>query len=384
VTASTQLRQGSTHPWDSIFVLRDYELRDDIALADTSRFAEDVWELAPAGHQRHVRALSLPFTAIPAPYRLLAKEVFCAVMAMPLPPGEDRLAVATIQGEFVELKRLFTWLDAERGAPRLAELTGEDLADYAAYLRATFRTSASSARCRSSVRRIWRFRSVLPGDRLPFDPAHVDGWSHPKRQHHGENRTDRLPEQVMGPLIVWATRLVDDFAPDILAMTREWAQLRHNHDAVPKTQGQRRPDLLPALEKLLARHVEEHRPLPGRKGVINYALLRNVLTCSRSTLTKSPSYVRRIEDTANVVSVDNDTYVYTAVTAHLDDQPWLEKISNEYGDQSLPVLARLLQIACYILVSFYSGMRDSEVKHLNRGCLRIERDAEGARLPMEG
>jgi hypothetical protein len=65
------------------------------------------------------------------------------------------------------------------------------------------------------------------------------------------------------------------------------------------------------------------------------------------------------------------------VTAHLDDQSWLDKISNEYGDQSLLVLARLLQIACYILVSFYSGMRDSEVKHLNRGCLRIERDAEG-------
>ena len=37
----------------------------------------------------------------------------------------------------------------------------------------------------------------------------------------------------------------------------------------------------------------------------------------------------------------------------------------------------MLYAACYITIAFLSGMRDSEVKHLRRGCLRVERDSDG-------
>jgi hypothetical protein len=365
------------HRWDDVRVLREYELRDGYDLAETSRFADDVWILTPAVHQQHSRGLTLWFTTMPERYRLLAKEVLCAFMAMPLPAGEERLSIRSIRTQFCELKRLFTWLDERPVPPWLAELTGHDAADYARFVRSKLRNGVSAARSRATVRRIWRFRSVLPSDRLLFDPQHVDGWSQPGSYLRGENRTDRIPEAVLAPLVVWAMRFVDVFAADILAMVSEWAQLRRNDASVPKAQGKKRPDLQSALQELLARHLQEGRPLPGRKGVVNYSFLGKVLTCSRSSLDRTPAYIEQIEAAAKVVGIDEETFFYTPTTAWLDDELWLEKISNEAGHRSLPVLSRLLQTACYILISFLSGMRDSEIKHLNRGCLRIERDANG-------
>jgi hypothetical protein len=95
-------------------------------------------------------------------------------------------------------------------------------------------------------------------------------------------------------------------------------------------------------------------------------------------LRRIPAYAERISAAATIVGIDDSTYFYTPVTAVLDGEPWLGKISHQAGADSLPTLSRLLQAACYILVPYLSGMRDSEVKHLKRGCLRIERDAEGA------
>jgi hypothetical protein len=183
------------HPWDDIRVLREYQLRDGYELAKTSRFADDVWVLTPAGHQHHSRELTVLFAKFPERYRLLAKEVLCAFMAMPLPDGEERLGISSVRGQVTQLKRLLTWLDDRPGRPDLAQLTGRDAADYARDVRRQLRSEMSAATARTTVRRIWRFRGVLPGDRLLFDPQHVDGWSQPDRYRRGENRTDRIPER---------------------------------------------------------------------------------------------------------------------------------------------------------------------------------------------
>ena len=374
---TTPLSEPDQHPWDDVFVLREFALRDGYTLEQTSRFRDDTWRLGPARQQMHQRALILSFTTIGRRYRILAKELFCVYLAMPLPPGVDRRDVTSIRGEFSVIKRFLTWLDEQHGGPDLAALTGADVTAYNQYLRAEFRSTQAAQRTRSAVSRIWRFRNSLPGDRLLFDPGNVTGWPTFTRQRRGENRTDRLPEQVMGPLIVWATRFVDVFAPDIVATAAEWTQLRHNFATTPNPQRARRADLLPALEKLLVRHVETRRPLPGRRGRVNLSFLANTLMATRVSFVRTPAYVQAIAAAAATVGIDDETYFYTPIRAELDGTPWLERISNERGDRSLTVLSRMLQLACYILIAFYSGMRDSEVKHLRRGGLRIERDPEG-------
>src|SRR5262249_44916115 len=46
-----------------------------------------------------------------------------------------------------------------------------------------------------------------------------------------------------------------------------------------------------------------------------------------------------------------------------------------YGD--IERLTRMLQTACYIVIAYLSGMRDSEIKHMRRGCVSIWRDETG-------
>lgn len=79
------------------------------------------------------------------------------------------------------------------------------------------------------------------------------------RRQRGENRHERLPEQVMGPLIVWATRFVDVFAPDILAAAAQWSR-RRDTDAAPPPSGPRGPELASALE-----HLQTVLVLPTRR-----------------------------------------------------------------------------------------------------------------------
>src|SRR6185312_8115469 len=57
----------------------------------------------------------------------------------------------------------------------------------------------------------------------------------------------------------------------------------------------------------------------------------------------------------------------------LDSAPWLPG----FDYYRMPELSRLLQAACYVVIAYLSGMRDSEIKHLQRGCISHKRDNDG-------
>ena len=58
------------------FVLDGHELRDGIDLADTSRFGDDIWQLAPINHQDHLSRNILNFPSLPEQFRAVTKELF--------------------------------------------------------------------------------------------------------------------------------------------------------------------------------------------------------------------------------------------------------------------------------------------------------------------
>ncbi len=77
--------------------------------------------------------------------------------------------------------------------------------------------------------------------------------------------------------------------------------------------------------------------------------------------------------------VDTGTYLDTRPAFLLDERPWLERIAySTRGHDSLGTLARMLQTGCYILIAYLTGMRDSEIKHLTRGCVTTGRDSTGS------
>ncbi|HUY45907.1 MAG TPA: hypothetical protein VMV92_09305 [Streptosporangiaceae bacterium] len=85
-----------------------------------------------------------------------------------------------------------------------------------------------------------------------------------------------------------------------------------------------------------------------------------------------------IVEAAAIVGLTPQTVGDRPVCGRLDGEPWIGAILADHTERdSLAALARLLQDACYLVLSFLSGARDSEIKHLKRGGLTTECDADG-------
>jgi hypothetical protein len=299
-------------------VLRGRELRNGTVLEHTSRFADDRWALTPAIIQRHERSLVLDFTVLPAEYRTVARELFYGLLSGPLPPGLPRVSITTVRKNFTAVRYFLRWVAGRpAGDPpcpaALARLRPADLDDFHRHLLATTRTRGLRAHHRASVRLFWHYRSTL-SDPLGFDPVCLDAWGEPNHSARGENRTARIPEPVMGPLLAWALQFTDDFASDILAAAAEALALHNTQLNVP---GRRlRPGV---LEEFLAACEREHRPLPGFRGQINATFLARKLGCYPSTLCRSPLLAAAAARTG----VDTGTYLDTRPSFRLDGRLWL-------------------------------------------------------------
>ena len=362
------------HPWHDRPVLAGRPLRPGRRLEDTARFGQDVWDLTPAIFQKHMRALVLTFTPIPPAYRTPVKELCLVMLSGDLPPNEARPKIASICRHLVDLKRFTQWLGTrpERPGRLLRELTTDDLAAYADHLTAVLASAASREVSEVAVRLLWRFRTMLPTDRLALDPLDADGWGNSKRRQ-AENTTPRIPEHVMGPLLGWCLRFIDDFAPDIIAARAHW----YEHRNTPRRTRLARTAVQSQLRATLDRYQNSGWPLPGHAGRVNYTALAAEIGCTPQAL-QLPANKERVDAAAARNGITSSPPLPIAITAKLDGQPWLPYIGRSTSDPRGAVpLAILLQTACYITIAYLSGMRDSELKHLRRNCVRVHRDSTG-------
>jgi integrase len=282
---------------------------------------------------------------------------------------------------FTEHIRFLTWLDKQQApgvsAPTLAAMTAQDVLRYRDYIKATF-PNQHNARvfARAVVRHFWRWRNQIVVDRLSFDPGHVEGWNEKQQsRHHRENATERIPEQVFGPVLAWSLRFVDLFAPDIIAADRAWRERRDRaRNATADSRGPGRT-VRADLQRWLDDQVTRGRPLPGWRGQPNVYFIANTIGWNHSTVQKH----RELLDSAiDVVGLLPHTVLDLPVHAQLDGQQWIDGFATDHNHpESTACLARHLQAACYITIAYLSGMRDCEVKHLRRGSLRIDRDENG-------
>ncbi|QTI90625.1 hypothetical protein [Streptomyces sp. AgN23] len=349
------------------FVLNGCRLQPESRLEETSRFSDDVWNLGPALLKKHERRFILDFRLIPATHRQVGKELCYAMLSGPVPAGETRPAVATIRTAFTEHVRFLRW--AAGRAPRLDALGGADLEDYQRYLIQSLPLVGARQSARAGARKFWLWRNCLPCGALRFDPAHIDGWGE-TTTHRQENTTARIPEDVLGPLFVWSMRFIDDFSADVLAADRAWRTPPPPH-AKPPAYGQVYGLLRAWLDELIA----SGRPLPGWRGKPSLTAIAHAVGCSRISLAR---HQHMIDEAVAVIGIRPQTVSDQPTFGRLDDRPWIEAVLADFAERdSLAVLARHLQDACYVVLAFLSGARDSEIKHLKRGSLIIERDADG-------
>lgn len=366
-------------PGDADHVLANRPLRSGVTLASTSRFGDDVWGLEPAILQKHVKALKLNFPAIPERYRLDAKQLCYAVLAGPLPPGERRLGIATVRSMFVCIKTFLKWLDTlppadgRRAQPRIGELTASDLEAYERYIVEYFRNPGMRENARRGVSMFWRRYRTGLSDPVRINPRHVEGFGRVGSRPR-ENATDRVPEPVLAPLIVWALRFVDDFSADILSAADKWSDYRRTADRNGRYG--RNSGATEAIVAYVNSQLEQGKPLPGFRGAANWRFIAAMLGVSRKSLER-PQNGALLDEAVARVGITEYTWLATTVTGTLGGAPWVSGIAVRHPYQSLQKLTRLLQLSCYVLIAYFSGMRDSEIKHLHRGCLIAQQDADG-------
>jgi hypothetical protein len=348
-------------PDDNDFVLAGRPLRTGVTLASTARFGDDVWRLEPAILQKHVKSLALNFPAIPDRYQRDAKQLCYAVLAGPLPPGEKRLNITTVRSIFVNIKLFLKWLDARPAVenrpprPRLGDLRTADYEDYERYIRRYFRGAGGRENARRGVHMFWRYRSGL-SDPPRVNPRDAEGFGRVAARSR-ENATDRIPEAVLAPLIAWSMRFADDFATDVLAADSRWRdyhrELKRN-DRLGRNSG-----VIEDITTYLDAHIASGQPLPGYRGTPNWRFIGSLLGVSRKSLER-PNIKAMFDTAVAEVGATEHTCFPLTVTGTIDGADWISGIAIRHPHQSLQQLARLLQVSCYILIAFFSGMRDSE------------------------
>ncbi|GAA1956694.1 hypothetical protein [Amycolatopsis minnesotensis] len=270
------------------------------------------------------------------------------------------------------MKIFLEWL-ADRDAPPLAKVGPETVDAYRKHLISLGVSATWRAGLRATVRRLWIYRDQLVSDRLDFDPASLERWYEGDSKRVSENTTDRIPEAVLGPLLGWALRYVQEFAGDILRARAEWAHLyscswrrRHGHRAAGSKTAQ--PHLIAVLE----RYRQAGRPLPGGPVGLSISHLAREVDIARNSLKCASNWVL-IEQAIAELDIADDAYLWCPMTAEVDGRPWLKRMPYS----AYPRYEQRLNAACYIVIAYLSGMRDSEVKHLRRGCVTVDADPQG-------
>ncbi|WP_411152188.1 hypothetical protein [Streptomyces sp. A30] len=364
-------------------VLAERPLALSALLQETSRFADDVWNLTPAVHKRHQRAWNLHFESIPDRFRTVVKELIYRYLVNDLPPGVTPSSIETIVGRFYVVKEFITWV-SHRGVVSLSDLTAEDFEQWGQYVDTRHKSDTTRTSKRFTARTLWLFRSKLPSGGLAFDPEEVwyQGYRPAAPRATGENSTERIPEQVLSPLLIWALRWVEDFSDDVVRAQQEWNELKdlpvygRQSPAPPNT-----PSAYERLEAVLDRYRSAGRKLPlgwktngpyNDRPPVNHAHLARQAQCDRGTPARG-ACAALVNQAAEELGIDDGTYLWTEVRSQLDERSWLHAIAFD----EVKVLLRLLHAACYIVIAYLSGMRDSEVKHMRRGCLTTWRDDTG-------
>jgi hypothetical protein len=260
--------------------------------------------------------------------------------------------------------RLFChWLH-DTGRTSLRHCTPEDFRAYALYLATE--TSGNRSRAQKSLAaltRMWALDSSTP---LPIGLCQPPWLSEgtddflPPASSSAENTTEPVTPATMGPLLIWALRVVENFSEDILRAV----QLK---DEILIKAGQTAPTTAgaTALEQYLGKLVAAGISLPSMAAANRSGLAAKYIShITGASVRQVHKQVISGPWRDQLLSADGPAPVLTELTGHVDGLPWTEFI--DYSE--VETLQAHLETAAYIVVSYLTGMRPREIQGLEKGC----------------
>lgn len=211
-------------------------------------YAAPVWPLAPLTTNPSANKTAVHWHRCPAVFQDDLRQVTWALINGELRPAflkehntrmRARVAIDGIKDAVLTWMHLARWLE-KREIGTLAACSTEVLHDYGLHLRDTASSRDRAQDILTSLTRLWAYDqlSVQPIGigRPPWDQLGADDYLPAATSTSGgENEAEPLAEQTMGPLLVWAMRMVDDFADDILGAWAETRRLRDIARTTPAT-----------------------------------------------------------------------------------------------------------------------------------------------------
>lgn len=314
------------------------------------------WDRFPADSREEFRLLAWVMINNPLPDWFLVGR----------PAWHSRLSATMLYGAVLEWRNFATWLQS-RGVAGLSACPETAFGEYARHVTARAGASRTTVtRTLSALTRLWAFDAVSPAGlgiaMPPWVREGVDDYL-PAQTPRGGNATEPITPATMGPLLVWALRMVDDFAHDILTA---WAESRRLTDLADATVG------TPASKARLKRYLEDltarGAPVPSRQmfgqTMISTRYIAAQVGCSPSQI-NGLSLTERWKGLGEYVrSHPGPCPLPTPVEGHIESEPWTTAI--DYTDTR--ALIRHLGTACFIVIAYLTGMRPGEVMGLTTGC----------------
>nr|WP_237270437.1 integrase [Streptomyces caniscabiei] len=278
--------------------------------------------------------------------------------------ARSRRVAGSIRSACQEWVRLARWLD-ERGIGDLGRCTEQHWHAYAAERCANGMGRDSAEDVLADLTYLWVFDQLCArptGISQPvwetedvddFLPT-VDGST------GGENSTEPLDPEVMGPLLIWALRAVEDFADDILAAWSENRRLTRRATSAHAT-----PEGREVLEAYLRPIVETGAPIPASHKHGKPEFARMYVTGITGA---SFGQVDRFKETNRLTALaavrPGSCPLAVPVTGRVNGRPWRTHLDF----YEAPVLMRHLGTAAAIVCLYLTGMRPQEVQSLRSGC----------------
>lgn len=377
-------------------VLAAMALKDGTNRERLSRFGEDVWDLDPAIF--HITARNafrtVDFGPIACPVeRLAAKEYIYAWLNEPLPDRLGRLRPLSTRSALAVLRRFMTFV-RERLGRFAVDAIDQDLLDaYLAQQKARNVLASRVAECLRPVVQLYRLGPFLTAGGLRFAP-----WSGRPlfivagcTSHHNENLTPRIPEPVIGTLVRWSLKYIDVFAPDIFAARAELDALGVAYAARPRYPGRG------SVVAKMAAWIEGRRCAGRGVPVWNAPVSQGGLSAAVARSGRHGGEVLNMRLIAMQAGLHPTNMIQ-------NEEAWcllmaaMDELGVEHGGMDTPISIdpdtghpwrerfdafdlvreeRHLQTAAYILCSYLTGMRDSEVQAMRPGCIQRAMSPDG-------
>jgi integrase len=337
------------------------------------RYADPVWPLAPLTDNPSDLRMTIRWDQWPAAFRDEMKAAAWNLINGHLRPTiqrghgtrmRSRLGMKTIHETARHWRLLASWLDG-RGIRTLAGCDASVLHDYGQRVRDSGRSRKDVLAILVALTRLWAMGNLggRPGGiaRPPWEDRGVDDYLPPATTSGGgENATDPITEQTMGPLLTWAMRMVDDLSGDILAAWAERQRITaaaRANTATPAGQA--------ALEARLRPLIDAQAPLPAVTANGEAALARLYIGGITGASERQVGVFAIREGLVSAAAQrPGPCPLDIPVTGQIAGRPW--QAALDFAE--VPDLIRHLAAAAFTVCGFLTGMRPGEILGLRTGC----------------